>query len=140
MSAAELLVSALCLFVGYWLVSKLLDRPGKDGNGDRSSTPPAAAAGTPPAATRTPPVAARTAAGHGEYLAHDARATLANWYQILGVREDASKAEIIAAYQQRMALYEGAALSMMPPERRARAEATARQLTAAHEIGMRLFR
>lgn len=139
MSVAELLVSALCLFVGYWLVSKLLDRPGKAGARD-SSTPPAAAAGTPPAAVRSRPAAARTANGDGEYLAHDARATLANWYQILGVREDASRAEIMAAYQQRMALYEGAALSMMPPERRARAEAIARQLTAAHEIGMRLFR
>jgi len=128
MSAAELFVSVLCLFVGYWLVSKLLDRSGP------RRPDPGAVPEPPPAA---PP-------GHGEYLPRgghiDARATLSNWFQILGVRENAGQAEIEAACRRRLALYPASALALMTPERRAAAEANVAQIKAAYELGMRLFR
>jgi DnaJ-domain-containing protein 1 len=117
MSAAELLIFVLCLFVGYWLVSRLLDRSAS-GKREREQ--------------------------QGEYLPRephiDARATLSNWFLILGVRETAGKPEIEAAYKRRMALYPDSALAMMVPERRAAAEDNVRQIKAAYELGMRLFR
>jgi DnaJ-domain-containing protein 1 len=135
MTAADLLVFVLCLFVGYWLVSKLLDR-GSPRKPEDQRSPQGV---SPPSASRP-----ASPSGHGEYLpreAHiDARATLSNWFQILGVRENASKAEIEAACKRRMALYPASALAMMAPERRAAAEDNVRQINAAYELGMRLFR
>jgi DnaJ-domain-containing protein 1 len=139
MSAAEIFVFVLCLFVGYWLVSRLLERrPPRRSEDTASRDPrPAADAATTTSAPQSP-------AGHGEYLprsAHvDARATLANWYQVLGVRETADQAAIEAACQRRLALYPPSALAMMSPERRAAAEANIAQIKAAYELGMRLFR
>jgi hypothetical protein len=138
MSAAELLVFLLCLFVGYWLVSKLLDKSGPSRReGGQPHDPPAGA-------DRPRPADATAPAGHGEFILRethiDARATLSNWFQILGVRENAGKAEIEAAYKRRMALYPDSALAMMSPERRAAAEDNVRQIKAAYELGMRLFR
>jgi DnaJ-domain-containing protein 1 len=128
-TAADIVVFALCLFVGYWLVSKLLNRssprpPGNDRQID-SAAQGSAAQGS----------AAQDSAAH-----IDTRATLANWYQILGVRENAGKAEIEAAFKRRMALYPPTALAMMAPERRAAAEETLGQINAAYQLGMRLFR
>jgi DnaJ-domain-containing protein 1 len=135
MTAADLLVFVLCLFVGYWLVSKLLDRSGSrkpDADDSRAGARP------PPASPQSGP------AGHGEYLprdAHiDARATLSNWYRILGVRETAGKLEIEAACKRRMALYPPSALALMAPERRAAAVQNMRQIQSAYELGMRRFR
>jgi hypothetical protein len=139
MTAADLLVFVLCLFVGYWLVSRLLDR-GSPRKPDDHRPPH----DVPPPQSQQSASRPQGPAGHGEYIpreAHiDARATLSNWFQILGVRENAGKAEIEAAYKRRMALYPASALAMMTPERRAAADDNVRQVKAAYELGMRLFR
>ena len=66
--------------------------------------------------------------------------TLSNWYRILGVREDAGKDEIVAAYRRKVGEYHPDRVARMGEEIRAVADRKTQQINAAYEIGMRLFR
>jgi curved DNA-binding protein CbpA len=59
---------------------------------------------------------------------------------VLGVREDARKDEIVAAYRRRIGEYHPDRVARMGEEIRAVAERKTQQINAACEIGMRLFR
>jgi DnaJ like chaperone protein len=65
---------------------------------------------------------------------------LSNWYRVLGVREDAGKEEIVAAYRRRIGEYHPDKVARMGEEIRAVADRKTQQINAAYEIGMRLFR
>lgn len=65
--------------------------------------------------------------------------TLSNWYRILGVREDAKKDEIVAAWKRRISEYHPDKVARMGEEIREVAARKSQQINAAYEMGMRLF-
>jgi DnaJ-domain-containing protein 1 len=67
------------------------------------------------------------------------RVTMSNWYRILGVRESASAEEIKAAYRRAIGRVHPDKLAGASEADRARAEAEAKRLNAAYEMGLRLF-
>jgi len=113
MSLSELTVSFLGLVIGYLVVSALMGRKSKDSPPD---APPPTGVGT------------------------DRAATLSNWYLILGVREAATREEITAAYKKLISQYHPDKVAQMGTEIRALAEAKSKQINAAYEMGMRLFK
>jgi len=113
MSLTELTVSFLGLVAGYLLVSALMGRKSKDA----SPRPP------PPTAIDTDPAV-----------------TLSNWYRILGVREAATREEITAAYKKLISQYHPDKVAQMGVEIRALAEAKSKQINAAFDMGMRLYK
>ncbi len=113
MSLSELTVSFLGLVIGYLAVSALMGRK-------KTDTPPG-----PPAPSG---------------LDTDRAATLSNWYRILGVREAATREEITAAYKKLISQYHPDKVAQMGTEIRAVAEAKSKQINAAYELGMRLFK
>jgi DnaJ like chaperone protein len=113
----NIFVALLCFVIGYWLVGKLVNRGGAGKRSERDAAGPA-----PP-----PPRGA------------DERATLSNWYRILGVSEGATREQIVAAYKRRIAEYHPDKVAQMGIEIRELAEAKSKQINAAYEIGMKLF-
>jgi preprotein translocase subunit Sec63 len=113
MTLTELTVSFLGLVIGYLVVSALLGRKTQD-----NSPGPAAPSG----------------------VETDRAATLSNWYRILGVREAATREEITAAYKKLISQYHPDKVAQMGAEIRALAEAKSKQINAAYELGMRLFK
>ena len=67
------------------------------------------------------------------------RATMSNWYRILGVRESANAEEIKTAYRRAIGQVHPDKFVNAPEAERARAEAKAKQINAAYELGLRLF-
>lgn len=134
MSRADLVVIIACAIAGYWAVSAWLklrgDRPSRDEENANAGRVRPGNADTHDRAN-TPPPAAR----------HDDDAvTLSNWYRILGVREDAKREEIAAAYRRKVSEYHPDKVARMGAEIRAVAERKTQQINAAYEMGMRLFR
>ncbi|HEX9474129.1 MAG TPA: J domain-containing protein [Steroidobacteraceae bacterium] len=113
MSLSEATVSFLGLVVGYLVVSALMNRNKKEAPPDLSPT-----------------------TGTGVDLA----VTLSNWFRILGVRESASREDITAAYRRLLSQYQPAKVAQLDAGIRAAAEARSRQINAAYEMGMRLFK
>lgn len=60
------------------------------------------------------------------------------WYRVLGVREDASKEEIVSAYKQKISEYHPDKVAQMGEELRALAESKSKQINAAYEAAMKL--
>lgn len=119
MTLTELTVSFLGLVSGYLLVSALMGRKTKD----NSPAPPPLPALPPPSGVDT-----------------DWAVTLSNWYRILGVREAATRDEITAAYKKLITQYHPDKVAQMGAEIRALAEAKSKQINAAYDMGMRLFK
>ena len=113
MTLTELAVSFLGLVIGYLVVSALLGRKTKD-----NSPAPAVPSG----------------------VETDRAVTLSNWYRILGVREAATREEITAAYKKLITQYHPDKVAQMGEEIRALAEAKSKQINAAYDLGMRLFK
>ena len=113
MTLTEMTVSFLGLVFGYLVVSALMGRKPKG-----ASPGPA-----PPAALDT-----------------DRAVTLSNWYRILGVREAATREEITAAYKKLISQYHPDKVAQMGVEIRALAEAKSKQINAAYDLGMRLYK
>ncbi|MET0292837.1 MAG: J domain-containing protein [Steroidobacteraceae bacterium] len=67
------------------------------------------------------------------------RATMSNWFTILGVRENANHEEIKAAYRRLIAQVHPDKVGHLSDAERARAEARAKQINAAYELGSKLF-
>jgi preprotein translocase subunit Sec63 len=67
------------------------------------------------------------------------RVTMSNWFVILGVRENASFDEIKSAYRHAISQVHPDKFANASESERARAEAKAKQINAAYELGARLF-
>ena len=115
MSPAEILVSVICLVVGYWLVNTLMQK-GPTVRGDKAK--PATGSQTPPpgagAGARTPPPRA---------AAPDSAA----WYEVLGISRNATHADVAAAYRARISEYHPDKVAKMGAEIRAVAERKSKQ-------------
>ncbi len=64
---------------------------------------------------------------------------MSNWYSILGVRENASFDEIKAAYRRAISEVHPDKFANASETERARAEAKAKQINAAYELGAKFF-
>jgi len=113
MTLTELTVSFLGLVIGYLVVSALMGRKPQD----------ASPGSAPPTAVDT-----------------DRAVTLSNWYRILGVREAANRKKITAAYKKLISQYHPDKVAQMGVEIRALAEAKSKQINAAFDMGMRLYK
>jgi hypothetical protein len=110
------LILLVCFIVGYLVVSRFMGLPkGPD------------------------PLAGGSQGGSGNGKEPE-RATMSNWYRILGVRENAKLDEIKLAYKRAIAQHHPDKVAQMGEEIRAVAEAKTKQINAAYEIGARLFR
>ncbi len=117
MSPAEILVSVICLAVGYWLVSTLMQK-GPTVQGDKAK---------PDADPQTPPP--RAAASESTA-----------WHEVLGVSRNATHAEIAAAYRARISEYHPDKVVKMGAEIRAVAERKSKQINVAYAEALKVVR
>jgi DnaJ like chaperone protein len=141
----QLLVIIVCLVAGYLIVSAVMspapggkkggkgaDKPAGDSSRDTpGGTPGGGPGGGPGGASRDDP--ARPVTG-------DTTVTLSNWYRILGVRENSTREEIVAAYKKMISQYHPDKVAQMGPDIRAVAEAKTKQINAAYDLAMRIYR
>ena len=130
MSPAEVLVSVICVVVGYWLVSTLM-KPGPTvRSGEKASrrAPPPGASAPPPGADRAGGASAASAA------ANEA------WHQVLGVSRNATHAEVAAAYRARISEYHPDKVAKMGAEIRAVAERKSKQINVAYSEALKHVR
>jgi DnaJ like chaperone protein len=119
MSPAEILVSVICLIVGYWLVNTLMQKgPTVRGGGERAQ---------PEAGSRPPP---------GTNAAPESAA----WYEVLGVPRNATNAQVAAAYRQRISEYHPDKVAKMGAEIRAVAERKSKQINVAYAEALKHVR
>jgi DnaJ like chaperone protein len=116
-SPAEILVSAICLVVGYWLVNTLMQK-GPTVRGDKTK---------PDAGPQTPPPRA-------------AASDSAAWYEVLGVSRNATHADVAAAYRQRISEYHPDKVAKMGAEIRAVAERKSKQINGAYAEALKAVR
>ena len=107
LSPHELGIIVVGLAVGYWIVSYLLERRGGKEQGSSA-----------PAARRQLEVSPSTGTP---------------WWAVLGVAQDASRAEIERAYRQRIGEYQSDRTAGMSEEIRALAARRTREIEAAYE-------
>jgi len=123
MTYVRWLATIFCFAFGYWLVSMLINRSSAPRPKENTGEPASEREGTVP----------------GRSDIHE-RATLSNWYRILDVPEGAGKEQIAAAYKRKIAQYHPDKVAQMGSEIRDVADAKSKQINAAYDLGMRLFR
>jgi len=147
MTRGDLVVMIACGVAGFWAVNAWLGlrsnhgaRGERDATDERSRRP--AGASPRDGATADHDAAAGTTRPRSDDALGDpeAPATLTNWYRILGVREDADRDTIVAAWRRKVGEYHPDKVARLGPEIRALAERRTQQVNAAYELGMRLFR
>lgn len=106
LAANEIGIIVVGLAVGYWVVSYLLERGRKDGEGKARDESPGSA---PPPGARSP------------------------WWAVLGVAPDASREDIVRAYKQGISEYHPDKVAHMGEEIRAVAARRAQEINAAYE-------
>jgi DnaJ-domain-containing protein 1 len=121
-AAAKFWVVVACLLVGYWVVSKLIDKGKAADEGPRDD----------PTGATNEESATRTGASEGQSSAP----RYASWYEVLEIREDASSAEIKAAYRRLMTQYHPDKVSSLGKELRELAEAKSKEITQAYRCAM----
>jgi DnaJ-domain-containing protein 1 len=109
MSATEILVVGFGLFIGYWIVSRLMaEKP-------QRPPPSGPSADARAAATPDPPLA---------------------WHQILEISPQASVDEIRDAYKKLMGQYHPDKVASLGPELQAVAERKSKEITEAYRMAM----
>lgn len=135
MSFSELVAIIVCLFVGYWVVSKFMSKPASATAGANRSKE-----------NRS------TYENHGSDSAHRGRTasgsdkrgdrtedhseTAYEWYEILGVPPAATIDEIRRAYRQRMSEYHPDKVAKLGKELREVAERKSKEINMAYDFIM----
>ncbi|MGN6513053.1 MAG: hypothetical protein ACTHKZ_05685 [Lysobacteraceae bacterium] len=113
MTRVDLAAIASGLALGYWLVAVFLPHLRRDPEADREAARERAEGFAWPGTAVRP------------------------WHMVLGVRPDATAAEVTAAYEARRREYAPARLAAMEPDLRALAEGRARELDDAYRAARR---
>lgn len=121
MTTGEIIVSLVCLALGYWVVSKVLGTPSDETAPVKPSTEDDAT----------------FSSSQAEEAPADEAVTLSNWFRILEVGEHASREEIRAAYKRKISQYHPDKVNQMGQEIRELAGRKSQQINAAYELGMR---
>lgn len=118
------LVIVICLMLGYWLVSKLIEKGKAAEHGSSADTAHRA---------RKEDAEEGSAKRTRSSTQQDAA-----WYEVLEVHEDASTNEIKVAYRRLMAQYHPDKVSSLGRELRELAEAKSKAVTQAYRRAMQL--
>lgn len=131
----ELWAVAICSVLGFWAVSKFLaigvaGRNSRDDSGQRSERDPTSGAG----------------AGTGEGAREDANqretkassSESAQWFDVLGVSQNASVGEIKSAYRRRISEYHPDKVATLGTELRELAEKKSRTINEAYRVALLL--
>jgi DnaJ-domain-containing protein 1 len=120
MTTKEIVVIIGCLFLGYWLANKYLDKSGSttfkwkgfQGNTEANNS------------------SSKTSEDEysNEYIQQ-------HWFTILGISRDASPDQIAFAYKQKISQYHPDKVDKLGPEFRELAEKKAKQINAAYKYG-----
>ena len=121
MNPAEILVSVICLIVGYWLVNTLMQKGPTVRGGEGGKAPPPGVSSAPPSGATPAPQASA-------------------WYEVLGVSRNATHAEVAAAYRQRISEYHPDKVARMGDEIRAVAERKSKQINGAYTEALKHVR
>jgi len=135
-TAGEIIVSLVCLALGYWVVSKVLGTPSDETAPVKPSTDGDARSSSSQAEEAPAEDAPAKDAPAGEASAEEA-VTLSNWFRILDVGEHASREQIRAAYKRKISQYHPDKVNQMGQEIRELAGRKSQQINAAYELGMR---
>ncbi|CAJ7237571.1 heat shock protein DnaJ domain-containing protein [Burkholderia pseudomallei] len=127
--AARFWVVVICLVLGYWLVSRLIEK-GKAAERDSSTD---TSGRTPEGEEAEEAAKSARASGNASSAQRDA-----TWYEVLEVREDASANEIKVAYRRLMAQYHPDKVASLGRELRDLAEAKSKAVTQAYRRAMQL--
>lgn len=117
-------VIVICLMLGYWLVSKLIERGKAAEQGSSAGA----------AHRKQKEDSEEGSAKRTETYTREGAA----WYEVLEVDEDASADEIKAAYRRLMAQYHPDKVSSLGRELRELAEAKSKSVTQAYRRGIHL--
>ena len=127
MTRYELIISLLCLIAGYVAVSWTLDRARGAGKRDPAAENPRSSAGS----------GAGGGAGPRAESPRPPPLTAMPWYVVLDVDRGASRAEITAAYRNRISQYHPDKVARMGPEIRALAEKKSAEINTAYETAIK---
>lgn len=119
MSTREIIVIIGCLFLGYWLVNKYLDK---------NTTPNFRWKGFK---RNEEPTQSNTNASDDEYSNDYIRQ---NWFVILDISREASPDKIASAYKLKISQYHPDKVERLGPEFRELAERKAKQINAAYKF------
>lgn len=122
MSLAEIFAIPFGLFVGYWIVSKII-------KSTSVSVPGNARGQSWRSESRHEPLAEEQIAGEVNIAA--------DWYKILGVSEDASSELIAAAYREKIRQYHPDQVARMGIEIQELAESKSKTINAAYDFALR---
>lgn len=138
MTSSEFLAIAICLFVGYWVVSKALSKPKaakqtrdssesgsefrRDRHDDRSANEQGAESRAQEESRRPEP---------------EWQNEFPHWADILGTHQNASRDEIRKAYRQRMSEYHPDKVAQLGKELREVAERKSKEINAAYDFIMK---
>jgi len=117
MSSTEMIVIVGGLFLGYWIVSNLLNTK----SNKESNTP----------LIFENPGASQSANEKGDDLP-------SSWFRILGIPETATVEEITAAYKQQISQYHPDKVASLGAELRELAEFKSKQINAAYDYAKKL--
>jgi DnaJ-domain-containing protein 1 len=134
MTTTEVIIVIGGLVGGYWIVSVFLPLlVGLAGAGANSADANAAGRGKDEAPDPFQ--------GHREWRGRNdpsAAATTLRWFEVLGVREGATRDEISAAYKLMISQYHPDKVTRMGPDIRQLAELRSKEINAAYEFAMKL--
>ena len=136
MSFSELVAIIVCLFVGYWVVSKFMSKPaGGAASADRSKENRDTHKNHGGDSTYRE----RTASGSdnsGGAQAEEHSETTYEWHEVLGVPPTATTDEIRRAYRQRMSEYHPDKVAKFGKELREVAERKSKEINIAYDFVM----
>jgi DnaJ-class molecular chaperone len=113
MSTTEILVIALGLFLGYWVVSKLFNpKSNRDRNGSENASP------------------GNSTTSHKQNYSPE-------WFEVLKVSRNASSEEIQAAYKSLIRQYHPDKVATLGAELKALAEEKSKEINRAYQAGLR---
>ena len=118
-------VVVVCLLLGYWVVSKLIEK-GKAAERRSRAGPTSGAQNN------------ESAKSSGSSENESSTRGDPAWYEVLEVRQDASVVEIKTAYRRLMSQYHPDKVSSLGKELRELAEAKSKELTHAYRRAMQL--
>lgn len=132
MTPIELLVTVIGLVVGYIVVNRVLYK------GDDTPANSAGSGAKPPFESDPPPLQDPPPGERARQEKYEPFGP--RWATVLGVRGEATREEISAAYKRKISEYHPDKVTQMGPEIRELAEQRSREINAAYEEAMRRFR
>lgn len=138
MTSSEFIAIAVCLFVGYWVVSKVLSK-----SNPAKTKPSGPESGSDFRRDQHEDQATNEQASENQGQDQRRRAEpegqneFPHWAEVLGTKSNASRDEIRKAYRQRMSEYHPDKVAQLGKELREVAERKSKEINAAYDFIMK---